>query len=197
MKGLLHSKKFRINLYKWLFMYVGVMGLFTTVITYSKYVSSMMASDSARVASFAVSIDEIKCSEDVTSNCNSDKYRSTSQIDYYFTVDTTKLEVKTELYLTLYVNSSFDIVGDIKETNIDGTNERVVTLDKNITDENIKETNFKVITIKNDNLNIVEAGKGTVKRYKVSLKYNKKSYEQYEGKKEIIKVGYSATQLAK
>ena len=42
MKGLLHSKRFKENLYRWLFMYVGVIALLTTVITYSKYVTQLI-----------------------------------------------------------------------------------------------------------------------------------------------------------
>ena len=45
MKGLLHSKLFRKNLFTWLFMYIIVIGLFTTVVTYSKYISSMQNAD--------------------------------------------------------------------------------------------------------------------------------------------------------
>lgn len=56
MKGLLHSKKFRKNLYKWLCMYVGVLMLFTSVVTYSKYVSMISAKDKARVAKFEIEV---------------------------------------------------------------------------------------------------------------------------------------------
>lgn len=41
MKKLLQNKKFRTNLYKWFSMYICVMAIFTTVVTYSKYISNM------------------------------------------------------------------------------------------------------------------------------------------------------------
>ena len=56
MKGLLRSKRFRHNLYKWVTMYVGVMLLFTVVVTYSRYMSSLEGSDQAKVARFEVGI---------------------------------------------------------------------------------------------------------------------------------------------
>ena len=39
MKELLHSKVFKQKLRKWLMMYCGVMFVFTTVVTYSRYIT--------------------------------------------------------------------------------------------------------------------------------------------------------------
>ena len=193
MKGLLHSKKFRRNLYKWLFMYVGCIALLTTVVTYSKYMSTFQSSDTARVAKFNVEVKSNEICDDInTEYCNKETYRTTSYIDYYFTVDTTELEVKTQLYLTLYIHNNFDIFGDIIE--IDGDKSRNVIVDK---DPSFVKDNYKYITIKNDPLNIIEPASGSRKIYKVRIKYNGTNYTEFNGtsQSDIIKVVYSAVQI--
>ena len=117
MKGVLQSKRFRKNLYKWLLMYVGVMVFLTTVVTYSKYVSSLMASDSARAAKFNVTIAPQECTETASDgvHCNIGIHRATQTIDYYFKVQT-NLEVKTDLFLTIFVNQDFELK-NIEEVN--------------------------------------------------------------------------------
>ena len=102
MKGLLHSKKFRTNLYKWLFMYVGVMLLFTTVITYSKYISSMDGNDEARPAKFIIKVEPLECA-----NCNLTAYRPTSKIEQDFQINLEELEVTTDLELTITVDKDY------------------------------------------------------------------------------------------
>lgn len=102
MKGLLHSKKFKTNLYKWLFMYVGVMLLFTTVITYSKYISSMDGDDEARPARFIVKVEPLECT-----NCNLTAYRPTSKIEQNFQINLEELEVTTDLELTITVDNDY------------------------------------------------------------------------------------------
>ena len=110
MKGLLHSKKFRRNLYKWVIMYVGVIVLLTTVITYSKYVSQMMADDEARVAKFDIQVTANECasSDENSINCNSGTFRPTQEITYYFTLDA-NTEVKTDIFMTIVLNERFKL----------------------------------------------------------------------------------------
>ena len=43
---LLHSKLFRQNLFKWIFMYIAALGLLTSVITYSKYITALIHDES-------------------------------------------------------------------------------------------------------------------------------------------------------
>ena len=112
MKGLLRSKRFRHNLYKWVTMYVGVMLLFTVVVTYSRYMSSLEGSDQAKVARFEVGIRHKGCQGTLTEDnvCESGTFRPNSRIEYNFEVDTTKLEVATDLTLTIIVHSDFQIL---------------------------------------------------------------------------------------
>lgn len=107
MKGLLHSKRFKTNLRKWLFMYVGVMVLLTSVITYSKYITSLQYDDKARTSKFAFEITPTACPTIEESICNATAENSntvcrpTQVIASCFTVDTTGLEVDSDFYLTL------------------------------------------------------------------------------------------------
>ena len=81
MKKLLQSRKFRKNLGKWIFMYVICMGLFTTVVTYSKYISKMLSSnDEARVSKFNVKLrycENENCENGGTDNYITKNYRPT------------------------------------------------------------------------------------------------------------------------
>ncbi len=200
MKELLHSKRFRKNLRKWLFMYVGVMGLFTTVITYSKYMSKFQSSDSASVARFDITVAPYECSSEITENCNYHNYRATSKIDYYFTVDTTAIDVDTNFYLTLYLNGDFsfvskkvgDVNGELIELNPETNEEkRAIKLDLDTSTNN-------VYTIKDDaEINNIEGGKGTLKKFKITLKYNKKDYESYytsSKSNNLLNASFSAVQ---
>lgn len=54
MGWLLHSKMFKQKLTRWILIYVAVMCLLGSVITYSKYITSLQISDSARTAQFNV-----------------------------------------------------------------------------------------------------------------------------------------------
>ena len=115
MKGLLHSKRFRANLYKWLRMYLSVLLLFTGVVTYSKYVSSIGSNnDEARAAKFKITINDANDFDcDDYSDCSTGIQYADDYQAYNFTVETNKLEVKTDLILLVYVNKNFDanIVG--------------------------------------------------------------------------------------
>ena len=84
MKELLQNKVFKKNLKKWLVMYIGVIALFTTIITYSKYMTTMMGSSEAKVAAFDININYLDNQCISSNNCNTGYYRPTSYIEYYF-----------------------------------------------------------------------------------------------------------------
>lgn len=102
---LLHSKMFRQNLFKWVFMYIAALGLLTSVITYSRYITSMMNDGQARTSKFIVKIEpyndtSFKCPEDDPKNCVSNiKVRPTKEIEVYFKIDLNELEVKSNIVL--------------------------------------------------------------------------------------------------
>lgn len=186
MKGLLQSKRFRTNLYKWLFMYVGVMLLLTSVITYSKYMTSMETNEESRVAKFEVGIDYMKCESITTTNdtepkqiCNAGYFRPTSDIKYYFTVDTTQIETDALFLLDIYVNNHFTLTG-LK----DYTNNKAIDI-TSTTDGHIRLTEN------------IKASKGAKITYEVQVAYNEKSeiYNAEQNFSNIVKVGYSATQI--
>lgn len=123
MKGLLHSKRFKKNLKKWLFMYVCALLMLTTVITYSKYISQYGMNDVARITKFNVEIENVGVEGDgyscdildneyKTVNCevNPDiKYRPTKYLDYTFKL-LPDFEVETLLTTSIYVPDTFEIV---------------------------------------------------------------------------------------
>lgn len=106
MGGLLHSKTFRQNLSRWVFMYIAIICLLTSVITYSKYISSLGAKDEARASKFNVLIEPLPVDSECTStgeqggalviSCGSK--RPTSVINYYFKV-VSEVEVPSNIIL--------------------------------------------------------------------------------------------------
>lgn len=110
MKGLLHSNKFKKNLKKWLCMYIGALLILTSVVTYSKYISNLsMASDNAKVRRFDVDIYKSDnegniCSIDnLSDKCKIGSYLPTEDMKFYFTVDISVVEVKTEIKLDIAI----------------------------------------------------------------------------------------------
>ena len=113
MKGLLQSKKFRKNLSKWLFMYVGVMLLLTTVVTYSKYISKFQGNDEAKTARFEL---RMACIDNTGNACPQELSRMVEkgkkmELNYVFDFDPSKLDVKSNLKLLIFVNKWFIIEG--------------------------------------------------------------------------------------
>ena len=162
MSKLLHSKTFRNNLIKWLMIYACVMLSTVSVITYSKYISSLQTSSSAKSANFILDVEKGDiCSATYQDECNLSKYKSNDLIDYNFNVDTTQMEVKTLLVLTINVNSNFDIEKlYVDDSEIDLTNTSGYTLSNNtitISEEvginNTFERNYKVRISLNNNTN--------------------------------------------
>ena len=153
MKELLHSKLFRRNLYKWLFMYVGVMCLLTSVITYSKYITSMQNDDTARVAKFNVKITNNDVCDELEDKCHYGTLRPTEDYEYYFTVDTTELEVKTLLVTIVSVHDDFNII-KLYDAETD--------------------TEFNNYVIEDNKIKITETinpGDNYVRKHKINIKY--------------------------
>ena len=201
MKGLLHSRRFKRILKKWLFMYVVAMLLITTVATYSKYVSSYSVSDQARVTKFHLIIDKIES--------NNSEYSQVSTIPYKFKVSTKDLEVNTFLVLSIYVNDAFKIVSvednqgrTIYDSGYEKTAERCFEKDEcsyeddnNFYDEVLRNKNENFIRLKR----MVDVSDNDVITYTVNVRYNDNdSYLNDDIEFEnVVQVGYSATQVRK
>lgn len=205
MNKLLHNKTFRDNLKKWLGLYICTLLVITTVVTYSRYISKMTGKDDARVAKFAISIDDKKiCSSLTSDNCIDDiatefEFKPYDDLDYYFTVNTNDLEVKTYVVLDIKADSHFDVesitdvTGNDSKSSLDIVNTNA-TFDDGKTSLSYDSTNnFYSLT--------TDVGPGTdlltSKTYKVRLKLkddfyndNSRTYKQNEA----VYVGFSATQ---
>lgn len=209
MKKLLQNKRFRINLYKWLSMYICVMAVFTTVVTYSKYISNMGTDEYARVANFEIGIDFNNCPSDkltVTPNadntsvhtCDMGTFRPTSVLPYQFLVDSTKLEADATLVVTLRVSSLFEIV-ELKN-NTTGTIyvKDGATMPNTGTTIGLTKEGDTSINIAQD----VLAKDGQKENYTIKIRYKDPlvtddANEIFSEGKEIINIGYAATQKIK
>lgn len=183
MKGLLHSKLFRKNLFKWLVMYMTVIGLFTSVVTYSKYISSMQEVDGAKVAKFDAAITYGGLCSNVNENeiCNNGTFRPTSKMTYYFTVDTTNLEVSTIFITRITV---LDVFQNIKIYDVTQTEKELTNFTKN----------NNVFTLTED----IKANETYVRKYKITMDYDYNThdsdYSEFHSYNGAVVVGYSATQ---
>lgn len=199
MKGLLHSKRFRRNLKRWICMYVGVLILFTSVVTYSRYVSNLSLNDEAKVTKFNVNIGKGEASTE----SGKDPFLPTDTIYYTFTV-TPNFEVKTLLALTVNAEDRFTIESIIEETS-----------NLEIYNKDIRNQNAGAITVSadttvdgnNDNTKVVisrtiSSAEAKSTTYKIALKFKyediKETYytlDEYLREKAIVNVDYSARQL--
>lgn len=197
MKNLLHSKMFRRNLMKWLCMYCGVMCVLTIVITYSKYITSMSANDSAKVSIFDVDVSFNGCTDENIDNTGMkpicyyksiNPIRPIDELEFYFTVDTSKLEVNTLLYLYVTVQNQNNYFEIIDVLDVTSESEAISIPYDNISLEETDST----IRISDD----IKAAQGKIKKYKVVMKYNyaEAGYDSELPFNDVIKVGYSATQ---
>lgn len=154
MKGLLHSKRFRNNLKRWLLAYVGVLVLLTTVVTYSKYISSLNSKDLARPAKFQVSFENnTVCNQEKQEKCVTKSYYPDSLVDYNFSIDMRGTEVKTIMIVTIYFQKEFDMT-TFKINNTPVTDYEIVLKD-----------NQKIIKLKD----IVLPNNGTLNEYLLTL----------------------------
>lgn len=204
MRALLQSKRFRSNLCKWLFMYAGVMLLLTTVITYSKYISGLQEKDDARSAKFNVFISENCPLDDAGEQilCNTGSSLVVNELEYYFTVDTRELEVKTKFILSILIDENFKInkletVDKYGKTLNTICDSKVVGSECTISSY-AKKAKKNIYSLPTTYIG-AEAGMGDVKDYKVTIQYNGditeyKTLQQYQ---ELITIGYSAEQITK
>ena len=194
MGGLLHSKTFRTNLLKWFVVYIGVLGIITTVVTYSKYISQAASNDTARPAKFNVTINNTKiCSTTSAGLCDLAQFKPYDELEYYFTADLTELEVRTTLVLNITVDSEYEV---LEFTDVD--NSRHIDLrNMGAFNGNIND-NIQII-YKNDNditIQLIQEVAPSVDslNYIVTVKLKNANYNtSYENK--FVKIGYSATQV--
>lgn len=185
MISLLHSETFRKNLSKWIFMYVAVMCLLTSVITYSKYISSFGADDEARTSKFNVKIEpstlgtETSCIESTeegkgtapTILCTTGTSRPTALLEYYFKVDVTEIEVRSEIHLRARAGDE-----NYKTSNKNLSNliiqELKVCKDMTCTDfDQVQDINAQSGTIKID-VDGKDKNKKNIYYFKVTAKYD-------------------------
>ena len=130
MKGIIHSKRFKKSFGKWLFMYILCMGFFTTVVTYSKYISNMLNKDTARVSKFGVNLKycaDKSCEKELDID-KATNYLPYEEIVYYFGVDKSNLEVNSNLILTVSTDRHFKIKKVFKI--IDGNEQEITSISK-------------------------------------------------------------------
>lgn len=192
MKWLLYSKKFKANLCKWIFMYIGVMCCLTSVITYSRYISNLQSETQAQVAKFNVSINYMNTCSDVnpTESCNYGVIRPTAnKSDFYFSVDTSELEVSTTVYTYVYIKRAYAKSFKLYETDSTFTQNKQELTETTRTSNNLYDY-FKIT-------DVVNAGNGKIKYYHVVLEYDKNNDPYFQAKtpyKNILYVDYSAIQ---
>lgn len=181
MQYLLHSKKFRKNLIKWLFMYCCVLGLFTAIVTYSRYITVLTPKPSeARAAKFDVMVKfDNMCGENSSSESCTYNLRPTDQLDYYFSVDTTKLEVDTNFETYINIHSDFtdyelyDLASDVP-----------YVLGKDYTVEGNKIIIKEFITAESHGYN---------RHYKLTIRMNDSNIQGKQYDRAVV-IGYQATQ---
>ena len=208
MSNVLHNKMFKANLIRWFVLYIGVISVFTTVVTYSKYITTLPAENTARTAKFNVKITNDKICSSLSTMCNLDKYKPYDEIEYYFTVDTTEVEVLADLVLKISVDKEFRI---ISFTYLGDTDYTILmpeygTVPDSLTEQALPDE-FMLNYINNsesDDNNVITligttgAYKGKIQTYKLKLKFMKdaydSSYSSNHDYEKIVKIGYSANQ---
>lgn len=202
MKGLLQSKRFKQNLYKWLFMYVGVLLLLATVITYSRYIANLLGSnEDARPARFHVKVEPVGCNA-INKSCNTGAYLFDDEIPYEFQVDTSELEANADLVITVTAHDDFEITEILKDDepicqNKEGStvgacgsninSSFVVNKDTTI---NYKiKVKYKVHSDGSQDKSIIDYDKNIS-----DANFGDKYILDYSKENEIVKIGYSAIQ---
>ena len=103
---------------RWLFMYFCTIGLFTAVVTYSRYITvSVPEPTSARAAKFDITVkfDDMCGNKGESESCTYD-IRPTEKIDYYFSVDTTQLEVDIDFETYIDVDIDNFVIDKLVDT---------------------------------------------------------------------------------
>jgi hypothetical protein len=200
---------FKTNLIRWFVLYIGVISLFTTVVTYSKYITTLPVNDEARTAKFDLNITNDKICSSLSNLCGLEQYKPYDEIEYYFTVDTTNLEVLSDLVLKISVNKEFRIISFtyLGETDYSISIPEYGIVPDSLSDISLPD-NFKFTYTNNssveDNNNVITlvgtsgSYKSKIQSYKVKLKFMKDPYDstyssahEYE---KIVKIGYSINQ---
>ncbi len=208
MSNVLHNKMFKANLIRWFVLYIGVISVFTTVVTYSKYITTLPAENTARTAKFNVKITNDKICSSLSTMCNLDKYKPYDEIEYYFTVDTTDVEVLADLVLKISVDKEFRIISFtyLGDTDYTISMPEYGTVPDSLTEQALPDE-FMLNYINNsesDDNNVITligttgAYKGKIQTYKLKLKFMKdaydSSYSSNHDYEKIVKIGYSANQ---
>lgn len=199
MNELLRSKTFRKNLSKWIFLYIAVMCLLTSVITYSKYITKMSNTDEARASKFEVNIKPMsgeECTMNIENNtfdCPLTAYRPTKPIIFYFEVDATQMEVLADLY----VRASVDEISDLLIKKIELVDKDKVIKD-DLTASSLSDNRVLVHSVVNPE------NKSSLKYYyKVTAEYDLSELDKIDdaiiysinNEKENLKIGFSAKQI--
>ncbi len=194
MKKLFSNQKYRRIFYRYLVMYFAVLFLFTTVVTYSKYISRLSSTSNARVAKFDVDISYLGNSLCVPGGdaCEMGSFRPTAEIPYYFQT-VADFEVSVLFVLSLSIANDFKVVGLYKK-------------EEGMSDYSAIEFSSDSSFIELKQVIAPNEAKRTI--YKVVVKYQgnnlvyhdgENSYYEYQNKEavsnEIVKVSYSAKQL--
>lgn len=200
MQWLVHSKLFKENLKKWLFMYIAVMGLLTSVITYSKYISNFQGNgEEVRSAKFNVKINSLndgcKMNGDIVA-CDLGERRPTQLINFLVELDVSELEVTTELLTRInLVDNKYSIVSLAK---VDGENENKL-FDGNNSSSSVSYNEGTKSLVVEDTVNATDSTQAKSIVYKVSVLYNNSNnteeYFSSVNSTQVIQVGYTATQI--
>jgi len=199
-KNLFSNVNFRKNLYRWLGMYVGVMLLFTTIVTYSKYIAHFSNEASSRVAKFEVGIDYLGITGCKSGSkeeiCQTGFYRPMTEIPYRFNV-TTEFEVRVFFVLTIHVATDFEIVGlysksledeEYQKVDFSRTSANEIRLEKTTAPNENQNIDYQlVVKYKGENLSYFNQEEGQVPYYRYE---EKKAVSQ-----KIVTVDYSAVQV--
>ncbi len=208
MTSLLQSKVFKRNLIRWIGMYACIMMFTVTIVTYSRYVSRISSNDNARVASFNIKVlydDSYNCVAEIVDGkykvCEVNEVRPTSAISYNFTVDATKLEVRTRLFLVITVDPSTinPFSPDFKFYSLERWDPELGYY---------VEVDTSEFTVENNKIKldyIIEPSSAMKAKYRVTVKYNADKLEDdgdgikyYSGEEikvnDLVAVSYIATQ---
>lgn len=187
MKKLLQSKKFKQNLSKWIISYLIVIGMFATVVTYSKYISSMNSRDRAKAATFDAHISYVGLCQNNNeySSCEYDSIRPTEKVNINFKIDPTPMEVSNFFITYIYVDNNFKV----DNLYLNGSN---TPLQKNV-DYTVSGSNVIKIEETLNPSNIM------AKDYKLVLSYDyekyDKNFDQKFSKDGIVRIAWSAIQI--
>lgn len=181
-------------------MYIGVMALFTTIVTYSKYIAHFTNEASSRVAKFDIDVNYLGiegCQAGKNETlCQTGIYRPMSEIPYYFNIKT-DFEVRVFFALTIHIAEDFELLG---------------LYSKNDAEENWQEASFTKTAANEIRLEkTTQANENQNIQYKIVVKYKGENlsfynqeeghttYYRYEEKKavsqKIVTVDYSAVQV--